>query len=296
MKHFVSQKEVHIFALIAAVTINKMPGGIVPAYAVPRGGISAAYAMMAAGARIHLVDRPEDAAVIVDDLIDSGATALRYSSYNVPFVALIDKRNAHYEKGTWLVFPWEVNETHDHSFEDNVTRLLEFIGEDPTRGGLLETPRRVAKAWTELCSGYGKDPKTALKVFKDGAESCDQIVLVKDIPFYSMCEHHMLPFFGVAHVGYIPDGKVVGLSKIPEVVDIFSRRLQVQERLTNQIADALWEHLQPKAVGVVMNARHFCIEARGKRKAGSSTTTSALRGTMATELACRSELMSLIKI
>lgn len=133
-------------------------------------------------------------------------------------------------------------------------------------------------------------------VFEDGGENYDQIVLVRDIPFYSMCEHHMAPFFGTAHVGYIPNGKVVGLSKIPEVVDIFSRRLQVQERLTNQIADALWNNLQPKAVGVVMSARHLCMESRGKKKAGTSTVTSALRGTMADEFACRFEFMSLIKM
>ncbi len=177
-----------------------------------------------------------------------------------------------------------------------IKELLRHIGEDPDRGGLLETPRRVIHAWDEWTSGYNKDPATIMKVFEDGGESYDQILLVRDIPFYSHCEHHMAPFFGTAHVGYIPNGKIVGLSKIPELVDIFSRRLQVQERLTNQIADAMWDILKPKGVGVVMTARHLCMESRGKRKSGTSTVSSALRGTMADEVACRAEFMSLIRI
>ena len=275
-------------------SILEVPRGGYKVYPVPRGGIPAAYALAATGLNMRIVTSPGKADLIFDDLIDSGATRLRYGAN--PFFALLNKQTDLEYKDSWVAFPWEVSETHDSSFADNITRLLQFVGEDPTRGGLLETPHRVVKAWEEWTSGYAKDPKSVLKVFADGGENYDQIVLVRDIPFYSQCEHHLAPFFGIAHVGYIPNGKVVGLSKIPEVVDIFARRLQVQERLTNQIADALWEHLEPKAVGVVMSARHMCMESRGKKKAGSSTVTSALRGTMASEIACRSEFMSLIKI
>jgi GTP cyclohydrolase I len=296
MKTILSQHDVRTLAKFVAASINMLRHDMpMPAYAVPRGGIPAAYAIAAAGANIYLVDEPDNARLIIDDIVDSGATRDRFAKYNLPFFSLIDKGDAMYEDA-WIVFPWEVSSASDQSATDNITRLLQYVGENPKRGGLLETPSRVIKAWDEWCSGYGRDPAKALKVFEDGGEDYNQIVLVRDIPFYSTCEHHMATFFGTAHVGYIPNGKVVGLSKIPEVVDIFARRLQVQERLTNQIADAIWEHLQPKAVGVVMSARHMCMESRGKKKAGSSTVTSALRGTMATELACRSEFMSLIKI
>ena len=132
-------------------------------------------------------------------------------------------------------------EDHDKSGDDIAVRLLQFIGENPERGGLLETPKRFIKAWRQHSSGYGVDPKDVLKTFEDGAESYDEMVLVRDIPVYSHCEHHLAPFFGVAHVAYIPNGSIVGLSKLSRLVDIFARRLQVQERLTNEIADAMKE-------------------------------------------------------
>lgn len=174
-----------------------------------------------------------------------------------------------------------------------VKQFLAEIGDDPEREGLLETPKRVTKAWKEWFSGYGKEPADVLKVFKDGAEGCDQLVLVKNIPIYSFCEHHAAPFFGVAHIGYIPDKKIVGLSKLNRLADIYARRLQVQERLTNQIADALHNTLNPKGVGVVIECRHLCMESRGIRQQGSSTVTSALRGEVLTDAACRAEFMRL---
>lgn len=177
--------------------------------------------------------------------------------------------------------------------EDTVKAMLLAMGDDPTRGGLVETPSRVARAWKEWFSGYGVDPASVLKVFEDGAEGCDQLVLVKNIPVYSHCEHHMAPFFGVAHVGYIPDKKIVGLSKLNRLVDIYARRLQVQERLTNQIADALQKNLLPKGVGVVVECRHFCMESRGVKQQGTSTVTSALRGEVLNDAACRAEFMRL---
>lgn len=177
--------------------------------------------------------------------------------------------------------------------EDNIRRLLQFVGEDPKRGGLLETPHRVAKAWGHWTSGYKKDPASILKVFEDGADGCDEMVIVKDIPFYTHCEHHLAPFFGTATVAYIPDGKIVGLSKISRIVDLFARRLQVQERLTNQIADALNTHLQPKGVGVVIRARHLCMESRGICQQGHHTITSALRGALKDKPETRAEFMAL---
>src|ERR1700720_275570 len=148
--------------------------------------------------------------------------------------------------------------------ENLITQLLHFvIGEDVTRGGLHETPKRVVKAWKEWTSGYGKNAADLLKTFEDGANGCDEMVLVKNIPFYTHCEHHLAPFFGTATIAYIPNGKIVGLSKLSRLLDMYARRLQVQERLTNQVADALFEHLEPKGVGVIVQARHLCMESRG---------------------------------
>lgn len=162
---------------------------------------------------------------------------------------------------------------------NTVAQLLEqVIGEDVTRGGLQETPERVVKAWKHWCSGYSVDIPALLKTFEDGAENYNEMVLVKDIPIFSHCEHHLASFFGTATIAYIPDGKVVGLSKLSRLADAFARRLQVQERLTTQIADALNDNLTPKGVGVIVKCRHLCMESRGIAKQGSVTVTSALRG------------------
>jgi GTP cyclohydrolase I len=162
-------------------------------------------------------------------------------------------------------------------FEQSVKNILTNIGENPEREGLAKTPQRVAKAYEFMCEGYNQDPQEILRqaMFET---SNDEMVLVRDIEFYSLCEHHMLPFFGKAHVAYIPNGKVVGLSKIPRVVNVFARRLQIQEQLTEQIAAAIMEAINPKGVGVVTQARHMCMEMRGVEKVQSSTLSSALRG------------------
>jgi GTP cyclohydrolase IA len=176
---------------------------------------------------------------------------------------------------------------------DAVYSMLEGIGENPQREGLLKTPERVAKSLRFLTQGYRQDPEQLLKtaVF---TESYDEMVLVKDIDIYSMCEHHMLPFFGKAHVAYIPDGKIVGLSKIPRVVEVFARRLQVQERLTQQIRDAIQNVLCPRGVGVVIEATHMCMVMRGVEKQNSLTTTSAMSGEFLTNQSTRSEFLRLI--
>jgi len=165
----------------------------------------------------------------------------------------------------------------EQEFENLIKRMLELLGEDTSREGLLKTPKRVFKSFEFMTQGYQQDPK---KVLNDALFESDnsQMVLIKDIEFYSMCEHHLLPIIGRAHVAYIPDGKVVGLSKIPRMVDIFARRLQIQEQLTEQIAEAIHEVIAPKGVGVVVQARHMCMEMRGVQKTHSNTTTSSLKG------------------
>jgi GTP cyclohydrolase I len=171
------------------------------------------------------------------------------------------------------------------------TEHREFPGN--FRDGVRETPQRVAKAWKHWVGGYGVDIAKLLKTFEDGAENCDQMVVVKDIPIYSKCEHHLADIFGTATIAYIPNGKVVGLSKLSRLADAFARRLQVQERLTNQIADALVDHLQPLGVGVLVKARHMCMESRGICQQGHHTITSALRGAIKDEPQTRSEFMHL---
>jgi GTP cyclohydrolase I len=173
-----------------------------------------------------------------------------------------------------------------------VRRQLELLGEDPERQGLLKTPDRVATSLAWLTRGYGQEARAVVgdAVFEEAHES---MVMVRDIEVYSLCEHHLLPFFGRAHVAYIPDGKIVGLSKLPRLVDVFARRLQVQERLTEQIADAIEEVLAPRGVGVVVEAVHLCMMMRGVEKQNSKTITSALRGTFRDDARTRDEFLRL---
>lgn len=179
--------------------------------------------------------------------------------------------------------------------ENTITQLITNVIGTEMRSGLAETPARVVKAWKYWTSGYGVDIGALLKVFEDGAENYDEMVLVKNIPIYSKCEHHLADIFGTCTIAYIPDGKIVGLSKLSRVADAFARRLQVQERLTAQIADALNEHLNPKAVGVIIKARHMCMESRGICQQGHHTETSALRGAFKTDPSARAEFLSLAK-
>jgi GTP cyclohydrolase I len=185
------------------------------------------------------------------------------------------------------------NMNKDEAFEEAVTKVLELLGEDPQREGLLKTPRRVAKSLKFLTEGYRQDPREILNqaLF---SSSNDEMVVVRDIEFYSMCEHHMLPIIGRAHVAYIPDGKVVGLSKIPRIVNVFARRLQIQEQMTEQIADAILETINPKGVAVVIHARHMCMEMRGVQKINSTTVSSALRGLFKSDQRTRNEFYNII--
>ncbi|MGN0571493.1 MAG: GTP cyclohydrolase I FolE [Candidatus Fimenecus sp.] len=178
--------------------------------------------------------------------------------------------------------------------ENAVREILLAIGEDPDREGLQETPKRVANMYAEIFSGLEDDPKRHLKIFNE--TNNDEMVVVRDIPMYSMCEHHLLPFVGKAHIAYIPsDGKVIGLSKLARIVDSFSKKPQLQERLTSQIADFLEENLSPKGIAVVVEAEHLCMTMRGARAAGAKTQTSALRGIMRKDARTRAEAMSLLR-
>ena len=176
--------------------------------------------------------------------------------------------------------------------EKAVQTILWYIGEDADREGLLETPKRVVKAWDEMCSGYTKDAKEILKVFEDGADGYDEMIVVKDIKVQSFCEHHMIPFFGTAKIAYIPNGKILGLSKLNRLVDMYMRRLQVQERLTVQIADALQEALQPLGVAVMIEAKHLCVCYRGIKDENSLTKTTAVRGLFKNDVKARTEFLA----
>ena len=192
-----------------------------------------------------------------------------------------------------LMLAEPVGAPSSESIADSMRKILHSIGEDAERDGLRHTPERFEKAFRFLTSGYGQDPEKIL----NGAMftvAYDQMVLVKDIEFYSLCEHHLLPFFGRCHVAYIPDKKVVGLSKIPRLVNMFARRLQIQERLTNQVANAIQDKISPLGVGVVVEGRHLCMAMRGVEKESSQTVTSAMLGSFKDNPKTREEFLSLV--
>lgn len=291
---------------------DKAPFEAIRVYGVPRGGSCALLHLLSDPLfpfRLSPVAYPSLADVILDDIIDSGKTRTKYTGSDspklfddgfgykeiidstrraVPFLALADKTNGDGDLG-WIQFPWE-SETGP---EDAVVRLIEAVGEDPTREGLRETPKRVVKALREMTIGYAQDPKEILS--KNFAEGCDELVVSRRIPFVSLCEHHLLVFSGTADVGYIPssEGKVVGLSKLARLVDCYARRLQIQERLTKQIATAMWENLTPQGVGVIIRAAHSCMECRGVQKSGSEMITSSMLGLMREDPKARAEFVSL---
>ncbi|MFO8011646.1 MAG: GTP cyclohydrolase I FolE [Dehalococcoidia bacterium] len=173
-----------------------------------------------------------------------------------------------------------------------VISIIEALGDDPEREGLADTPRRIAEMYSDIFSGMAENPEDHLKIgFEEGHQ---EMVIARDIPFYSMCEHHLLPFHGMAHIGYIPNGRVVGASKLSRVVDVYARRLQLQERLTTQIADTIVRALEPRGVAVILEAEHLCMTMRGIRKPGSRMVTSAMRGLFRQRAATRSEFLTLI--
>ena len=188
-----------------------------------------------------------------------------------------------------------MNDDKRKKLEANTKNLLELLGEDPAREGLINTPKRVAKAWDFLTKGYSEDLDELINNAIFEGESKD-MVIVKNIEFYSLCEHHMIPFYGKAHIGYIPDGKIIGLSKLARITDLFSQRLQVQERLTNQIALCLQEVLNPRGVAVVLEGKHFCMLSRGVQKQNSIATSSSMLGIFREKESTRNEFLKLIEM
>jgi len=286
---------------------NLIPGTLVEknsgkreyrAFAIPRGGVFAGLAL-GKHLNLQLTTNPTKADFFIDDIIDSGETMQKWCDEypGIPFFALLDRKTDGIEG--WVEFPWEAAEKvapdAGETVEMNMKRILQYIGENPERQGLIETPHRVAKAWKHWAAGYNVDIASLFKCFEDGAEHYDGMVVVKDIPFYSHCEHHMAPFFGTATIAYIPDKKIVGLSKLSRVLQAFAQRLQVQERLTSQVAEALMANLAPKGVGVVIRARHLCMESRGICQQGHHTETTALRGVIYSERAARDEFLQAAK-
>ncbi len=246
-------------------------------YGIPRGGA------VVAGLTMNACEQPEDADVIVDDIRDSGRTAERFRHWGKPIEFLFDKLGT--DDSRWLVMPWE--HEPDRDLEDHVARLLEGLGENVRREGLRRTPERVVRFYREFLS----PPEFELTVFD--AEDADEMIVQSNIPFSSLCEHHMAPFTGTGTIAYIPNGKIVGLSKLARTLDRFSRRLQNQERLTTQVADYLSEHLNPKGVAVLLRARHSCMELRGIKVHDTWTTTSCLRGYFKDDHRTREEFMRL---
>ena len=262
-------------------TIKELPKGT-KYYGVPRGG------QIVAGMTGAAVDTIEEADVIIDDLIDSGATEERYEKYKKPFLALIDKRIE--LQGEWLVFPWEEQEGDtEETVEDNVRRLLQYFGEDSNREGLLETPKRFIKFFKEFLN----PPEWNCTTFE--GEGYDEMIVQTNIPFHSLCEHHIAPFFGTGTIAYIPNKRIVGLSKLARTLETYSRRLQNQERITMQVAEFLWKELEPQGVAVQITAKHMCMEMRGVKKHDTYTTTTKLIGIFKTDASARQEFLNAIK-
>jgi GTP cyclohydrolase I len=287
-----SEVEVLINGLIRKIKISGLkPQSI---YGIPKGGVMPA-TVLSERLKLPLVDTPNINSLIVDDILDSGRTMAKYE---FPMKCVLLNKNKKIKilsalqvKPTeWIQFPWEVNES---GIEENIVRILEYIGEDPKREGLLETPKRVVKAYNELFAGYKQDPAIILgKVFTN---SYNQMVISKDIEFTSFCEHHILPFQGTVSIAYLPKGKIVGLSKLARLVEIYARRLQVQEQMTDDIANAINKCVKPDGVAVTIKAKHSCQSIRGVRKQLPEMITTRLIGAFLEHPQTRAEYYSLIK-
>lgn len=177
---------------------------------------------------------------------------------------------------------------------NSIRQHLKFVGDDPGRDGLIDTPKRVVKSWEHLFSGYDQNPEDVITTFEE-KEVPDEMILLKDIEMYSTCEHHMLPFFGIAHIAYIPGKKIIGISKLARLLEIFSRRLQIQERICEQVTNAIMRHLNPKGAACIIEAKHLCMMSRGVQKQSSTMVTSSLKGVFLDKIECRNELTRLIR-
>lgn len=304
--------------LLADEILNQCPTNIrcLRLYGVPRGGIPSVLLVLASlkshkilrddrlQDNIFIVDKPSKADVFIDDIIDTGKTRKKYeddyydSLTNLDgflFLALVNKKGKDIQrkntKNTWISFPWE-RMTNDDGPVANIVRLLEYIGEDPTREGLKDTPARVLHSYEKLFGGYKMKPEEIIKVFKD--DSCDEMVLVKNMEFFSTCEHHMLPFYGKAHIAYIPNGQVIGVSKLGRILEMYSRRLQIQERLCQQVTELIDKEVKPLGSACILEAQHHCMTARGIEKQHSIMVTSSLTGSFKNKPETRNELLKMI--
>ncbi len=268
-------------------------------FGVPKGGVPLALRLSAISG-VPVVDHCVDSSIlVVDDICDSGATRARYGARDFACIHWAGRSTsaptwyARQTNGEWIHYFWEgTPEDSTASIEDAVVRLLQYMGEDPSREGLKDTPRRVIKSYDHLFSGYKKDPADLFTTFS--ADGYDEMVVLRDIELYSMCEHHMLPFIGKAHVAYIPDKKIIGISKLARLVEVFARRLQIQERIGAQVTGALMQYLEPKGAACIIEAQHLCMKMRGVEKQNSVMTTSSLTGIFLEKQAAREELMRLV--
>ncbi|MDQ8936037.1 GTP cyclohydrolase I FolE [Acinetobacter rudis] len=291
MKKIIEQSEFHsILTTLAEHLKAKWPSTSIAIYPIHSRLAAVIQMLLLMNCKVVVATNIEQADVILsfqeNQAEPNGLTIKLAELHQLPVIALDVSESS--------LLPWE--STSDSFVElvaPVISNLLEVIADDPEREGLADTPLRVAKAWKTWISGYQQDPAEILKVFEDGAEGCDEMVIVKDIPIYSKCEHHLADIFGTATIAYIPDGRVVGLSKLSRLADLYARRLQVQERMTNQIADALATHLGAKGVAVLIRARHMCMESRGLCQQGHHTVTIAVRGVLLTDLKARAEFMHL---
>ena len=271
-------------------------------YGVPRGGINVAIALSRELGIPLISDLAGGNVLIVDDIVDSGKTRNRFKDFD--FACLHYKPHAkiksnkclyHVHKtGDWIEYFWEANE---QPAEDAVIRLIQLAGDNPNRKGMIETPKRVVDSFKELYIGYQQNPKDIFKTFDDKEEQFEGLVYLKNIEFYSMCEHHLLPFSGNAFIAYIPDGPVIGTSKMARLLDIFAHRFQMQERIGEQVTSSLMKYLNPKGAACLTEAKHLCVACRGVKKQHSIMGYSSLKGIFMKNtnegIAARNELMAL---
>lgn len=291
---------------IHSLVCNKITVKYDAVYGVPRGGINVAIAL-SRQLNISLISglggQPQGKKILIaDDIVDSGKTRDRFADYDFaclhikPHAKINSSKLLYHVHNTndWIEYFWEENE---QSAEDAVIRIIELIGENPNRAGLVDTPNRVIKSFSEIYAGYYQDPKDVFKTFDDEKEKFGGLVYLKDIEFYSMCEHHMLPFFGSAFIAYIPNGPVIGASKMARLLDVYARRLQMQERIGEQVTGALIKYLNPYGAACLIEAKHLCMACRGVKKQNSLMGYSSLKGVFMEDsnkgIAARNELMAL---
>lgn len=273
--------------------INELPHNFIGIYGIPRGGEYVANELSKI-MNLPVVDNITKDILIVDDLIDSGKTLEKYEFDDNKAVLYSKPHSPHIlysveEIDDWIEFWYEDTQTDD---EQLVIRMLERIGENPNREGLIDTPKRVVKMWKEIFRGYDETQKPNITVFENGKDGItyDQMIVDKGY-FFSHCEHHLVPFFGEYYFAYIPDKKIIGLSKVARIVDFYSAKLQIQERLVKEIVDAIQKEVEPLGIALVMKARHLCKEMRGVKKINGEMITSELRGVFIDKPATREEFL-----